>query len=148
MIDWVSKMEIQEKLYLYCHAMDTLDVELAKTVFESNAHGEFGENFTGTCHEFIEFATSHHRDMIAYHHQIGNVLVEVSGDEAKSEAYITASYLMEPGPDVRIERQSFGRYVDEWRRRKGTWSITRRTYLLAFDRHQPVPRQRAQADEA
>src|SRR5258708_33862880 len=69
-------------------------------------------------------------------HQITNILIELDGDRASSEAYFTASLQSEPKHGVITEHLYRGRYLDRWARREGHWAIDHRHVI--FDSYTPI----------
>jgi hypothetical protein len=129
---WVAKQAITEVLYRYCHAVDRIDGELAAEIWHEDGLAHYDGIFEGTAAGFIEFVFEQHRNCDATSHQLTNVLVEVDGDRATSESYVTAC-IRASGVDVIVR----GRYIDTWSCRADKWRIDERTY--ANDITQIVP---------
>jgi hypothetical protein len=77
--------------------------------------------------------------MLGHSHQIANVLIEVDGDTAGSEAYVTATLWASFEPEALTEIVSRGRYVDRWSRRDGVWAIDHRRFLEDLTITRAVP---------
>ena len=70
-----------------------------------------------TVDEFLEWVEPGQRAFEAAQHQIGNVLIEVSGDTAWSESYFMASHkATSDTPGTVSVMTMFGRYVDRFER--------------------------------
>ena len=73
------------------------------------------------------------QDHIANQHKIGNVLIELEGDEAFGEVYFTAYHKVpaETGfEDVIIA----GRYLDRYELRDGSWKFAYRSEVVDWSR--------------
>ena len=124
---------ITKQVYSYCRAMDRMDVELGYSVWHDDGEADYGEAiFRGTGHGFIDFVTNAHAAMIAHSHQVSNVLVEVDGDRAASESYVTAALRFEDDEGLK-ENIIRGRYLDRWSYRDGRWAVDRREFIHDFN---------------
>jgi hypothetical protein len=123
---------ITEVIYRYCRAIDRLDPELAGTIWHSDGTADYGTSFQGTGSEFLDHVWRTHAPWLGHSHQIANVLVEVDGDRAGSEAYVTAAVWMEAANEQIAYTVSKGRYVDRWSHRDGAWAIDHRQWVEDF----------------
>jgi hypothetical protein len=128
-----DRQAITDLIYRYCRAMDRIDAELGYTVWHEGGTADYGEGiFQGTGRGFIDWVCGTHRGMIVHSHQISNVLIDLDGDVAGSEAYVTASLRMMAGDQLKqITTQC--RYVDRWSRRDGRWGIDHRITIVDMD---------------
>jgi hypothetical protein len=117
-------------------ALDRHDEALMVSVFFEDGWCDYG--FTqGTPAEFARFCISALQSHIANHHMLGNVLIDLNGEEAYGEVYFNAYHKMagEHGPeDVVIA----GRYLDRYERREGVWKFVYRSERVDFSRTQPT----------
>jgi hypothetical protein len=67
-----------------------------------------------------------------------NLRIEVVGERAASESYVTVALRTKGGASAR-DILSRGRYVDRWSRRDGRWAIDHRIYLNDWTSFLPVP---------
>jgi hypothetical protein len=112
-----SEQEIRNVLALYCRAIDRLDVELLREVYP-------------------DISAAHFRDVIVEHlrssftstqHVLGGIHVDLTGEVASSEAYVTAYHVCPTDEVGQTVMQVIGaRYVDRFERREGVWRISRR----------------------
>jgi hypothetical protein len=125
-----DKQAITEQIYRYCRAMDRMDHDLGYAVWHDDGTADYGEaNFVGTGRGFIDHVNRQHAHLLAHSHQVTNVLIELDGDYAGSESYVTATLQMErEGKHLRMLVCS--RYVDKWSRRGGRWAIDHRIALM------------------
>lgn len=128
----IAKQAITEVLYRYCHAVDRIDPELAAQVWHEDGLAHYDGIFEGTAAGFFDFVFEAHSHCDATSHQLTNILIEVDGDSAVSQSYVTAC-LRTAGLD-RIVR---GRYLDRLSCRAGKWRIDERRYVN--DISQTVP---------
>ena len=106
----LAKQAITEVIYRYCRALDRMDRPLADTIWHAGGTADYGPTmFQGTGEGFLDWVWPTHAAMLGHSHQIANVLIEVDGDHAGSEAYVTATLwaafapdeltqIIEPGP--------------------------------------------------
>lgn len=132
-----DRLAITDLLYRYCRAMDRIDHELGYAVWHENAEADYGPMFRGTGRGFIDWVLATHARMIAHSHQITNILVELDGSLAASEAYVTVA--LRYAVDGRLRQMTGrGRYLDRLEKRDGRWGIVQRRYIHDFDSEEPV----------
>ena len=137
--DLVAKQAITEVIYTYCSALDRMDLELAHTVWHPDGTADYGASmYQGTGAGFIDWVWVQHAGMFGHSHQITNILIDVDGDRAGSEAYVTAALRLPSDGEQAVEIVSRGRYVDTWSRRNGRWAIDHRRYAEDFTSTYPV----------
>ncbi len=146
----LAKQAITEVLYRYCRAFDRMDYDLALTVWHPGGTCNY-TNRIGTPNvtavEYFGPSWAHRAKLRNHSHQVTNILIELTGDKAVSEAFFTASLQTEPENGKILEHLYRGRYLDRWSRRDGVWAIDHRQvvfdsytpYEFAFDRLQGVP---------
>jgi hypothetical protein len=129
----LAKQAITEVLYRYCHAVDRIDPVLGSQIWHEDGLALYDGVFEGTGPGFIDFVFEVHRNCDATSHQLTNVLIEVDGDRAESESYVTAC-IRAGGVDVIVR----GRYIDTWSCRSGKWRIDERRYTNDITQTVPV----------
>ncbi len=127
----IAKQEIRDVLSRYCRGLDRMDKEMAEAVWHEDGTANYLEMYEGTGRGFVDWVWEAHAAMQCHSHQITNVLIEVDGDRATSEAYVTVVLWTKPGRDGR-QREILvrGRYLDRWERRQGSWAIGHRTHVV------------------
>jgi hypothetical protein len=120
---YAAKQAITEVLFRYCHAVDRIDPDLASGIWHPDGVAHYEDVFEGTGTGLMEFVFEQHRKADATSHQLANVLIDVQGDWATSESYVTAC-IRSGGHDITVR----GRYSDLWSRRSGQWGIDERRY--------------------
>jgi hypothetical protein len=61
---------------------------------------------------------------------VTNILVEVDGDEAHSESYVTVALGFAHHDGDTIDTVARARYFDTWSRRDGRWAIDHRRLVI------------------
>lgn len=128
-----AKQAITEVLHRYCHALDRMDRAVAATVWHPGGTASYAGIFEGTGEGFLDWVFEVHAGFEATSHQVTDILIELDGDRATSETYVTAS-LRSADADI-VDR---GRYSDVWSRRDGIWAIDERRFTS--DIQQITPR--------
>jgi hypothetical protein len=124
---------ITQQIYNYCRAVDRLDVELGYSIWHEDGIADYGEAiFCGTGRGLIEFVLESHRALLGHSHQITNTIINLDGDRAASESYVTA-VLRFPDEDGVKQLALCGRYLDRWSFRSERWAIDERIYAHDFD---------------
>lgn len=126
-----SRQEIYDVLARYCRSMDRRDNPLGYGVFHEDAIVDFGDIFRGSGREYIDFVFGYHQTLESHHHEIGNTLIEVSGDQAAAETYVTVTVVWKSDTGF-ILRTAVGRYLDLFARRDRRWAISHRRYERSF----------------
>ena len=126
-----DRMAIADQIYRYCRSVDRLDVPLGRSVFHADSYADFGI-YKGTGPGWIEFVCKEHLRFLHHSHQVTNIVIDIDGERAGSEAYVTATLRRRDGDKV-MQHQFWARYVDEWSRREGRWAIDRRECVIDFD---------------
>ena len=90
----LAKQEIYEPSCRYARGLDRLDRALLASVFAKDAYCEYGF-YDGPYEAFVDFAMNALGGHVANQHLLGNVLIEVEGDEAFGEVYFQAYHKLE-----------------------------------------------------
>jgi hypothetical protein len=134
----LAKQEIYELACNYCRALDRLDGELMRAVFFEDAYCEYGF-YNGPAAAFAEFAMGALGGHIANHHMLGNVLIEVEGNQAFGEVYFHAYHKLEAASGAGFEDLVIaGRYIDRYEKRDGVWKIAYRSERNDWSRTTPT----------
>jgi hypothetical protein len=127
-----DRQAIAQQIYLYCRAMDRMDVSLGYSIWHEDGEADYGAIFQGSGHGFIDFVNSGHADTHAHSHQVTNLIIFLDGDHASSESYVTTALRMMDG-EAEKQLAVRGRYLDRWSYRAGRWAIDRRIFVHDFD---------------
>ncbi len=125
----VAKQAISEIIYRYCRGLDRMDRPLALSCWHTDGTADYGELFRGTGEGFIDWVWPRHEALLGHSHQITNILIEVDGERAASESYVTVALRSERDAGTLTDRVTRGRYLDRWSRRAGVWAIDHRIYV-------------------
>jgi hypothetical protein len=127
----LDKNEIAELLTRYMRAIDRGDIAALRACYAPEATEEHGGMYRGPAQGYIdsiERALTNPR--LVSTHTISNVLIEVTGDAARSEHYVLALTRTKDGFKV-SDSLVATRIVDDLVRHEGRWAIARRR--LRFD---------------
>jgi len=124
-----EKAAIRDVLSRYCRGLDRMDKDMAYSVFGAEATAHYHDIYQGSGHGFIDWVWGAHETMAGHSHQITNVLIELDGDRAVSEAYVTV-ILQQQRDAGAVEIQVRGRYLDRWHKRDGRWQIVQREHIV------------------
>jgi hypothetical protein len=152
----LDKQAITEVIMTYARAIDRLDEDLLRSVFHpdsQHAHGFVGPSSDpslpsspGAPGDFVAFAFEILRTLTRTHHQLGNIFIELDGDDAYTETYFSAYHRMRAKGDPLASDGAYdtemdwlvgGRYIDRMQRREGVWKISHRTGLTDWMRTEP-----------
>lgn len=130
--DLLAQSAITRLIHTYPRGLDRLDKELLLSIGNANATVEFPGMYSGSWAGFVDWLMAAHTDMLYNRHTIGNVVIEVRGEEAVSETTATA-HLVVKRPDGDIEdRETHSRYLDSWCLEGGRWSLAARRTLRDY----------------
>ncbi len=136
---YVDEQEIRNVYLRYCRGIDRMDLDLVRACYHPDALDEHGD-FRGGVDEFLAFVASGLTRYERTMHFIGNILVEVTGDRARGEAYAIALHRLAPRGDRPARDHVVGfRYVDDFARRDGQWRISHRVCVFDWTRTDAVP---------
>ncbi len=106
-----------------------MDRELTLSVWHEGGTASYIDMYEGTGAGFVDWAWKVHEGMERHSHQIANSVIEVDGDRASSETYLTATLWTVPRDGKQTEVCVRGRYLDRWSKRDGRWAIDHRTHV-------------------
>lgn len=153
----LAKQAITEVIFRYARAIDRMDEALLRSVFHPGSrHHHFFEGPSSdpglpstpeAPGDFVAFAFGVLSTFTRTHHQMGNTLIELDGeDHADVETYFTAMHRMRPRGDPLAAPNAFdtemdylvgGRYIDRFARLDGEWRIISRTGMTDWTRLEP-----------
>lgn len=133
-----DRSEINEVLLKYCRGIDRLDEPLVRSCFHDDAQINQGI-YNGTVDTFIGNSFPRQRQLVSAAHCIHNVLIELSDDDAVSEAYASATERRQENGQL-IDQLVGLRYVDHFTRGEGSkgWRIAKRTVVVDWTRSHVV----------
>jgi hypothetical protein len=132
----IAKQDITELIYLYMRGLDRRDSKLLHSLFFDDAYCEYGF-INGSARQFIDYAVEALSTHQANQHLVGNILIDIEGDEAFGEVYFSAYHKVktEAGfEDIIIA----GRYLDRYEKRQGQWKFAYRSELVDWSNSRPT----------
>lgn len=135
-----AKEQIRDAIYRYCRGEDRLDGELSESLWHSDGTARYGYNgeiFDGPANRWAQTAHAGLANFTGSSHQVANILIEVDGDQAVSESYVTARVWKIADNGVIWQRVTVGRYLDQWSCRDGVWAVDHRRFIfdLSYSSH-------------
>jgi hypothetical protein len=127
-----DRQQITDLIYRYCRAVDRIDAELGYSVWHEDGVADYEAYYSGTGRGVIDQICAHHRSLLGQSHQISNILIELNGERAGSESYVTATLRIRDGERLK-QMMVWSRYIDRWSRRSGRWGIDKRVAVRDFD---------------
>jgi hypothetical protein len=129
----LDRQAITDLIFRYCRSVDRLDISLGHSVWHDDATADYGADvYQGEGRGAIDHICAQHRRMLHHSHQVSNILIDLDGDRAGSETYVTAS-LRGYRNEQLIQMTIWARYVDRWSRRDGRWGLDHRLVIRDFD---------------
>ena len=127
-----DRQAITDQIYRYCRAMDRIDHALGYSIWHEDGTADYGDNYQGSGRGFIDHVCAQHAELLMHSHQMSNIIVELDGDRAGSESYVTATLRMERGGTL-MQMMVWSRYVDTWSKRDGRWALDHRIAIMEMD---------------
>ncbi len=131
--DVADRQAITDLIYRYCRSVDRLDIPLGHSIWHPDGHADYGAAvYQGNGRGVIDHICAQHRHTLHHSHQVSNIIIDLHGDRAGSESYVTASLRVRRGEQLK-HMSVWGRYIDQWSRRDGRWGLDRRVSIRDFD---------------
>lgn len=143
-----ARTEIGDVIRLACHVLDRHRWELMADVFHDD--GTVRYSYRDNVQPYREWVVNAQIVMSAFPctlHQIGNMLIDIDGDTAWSETYVTATHRVPPtapkdsfwlGRNDDYDGVGTGRYVDHFECRDGIWKIVQRVAFIEWRHDRPA----------
>ncbi len=129
---------IRDCLYRYCRGIDRLDEDALRSAYWPDATDCHGA-YQGSAAGFIDDALVKLQAAGRMVHQLGNILIELKGDEAAVESYFIAFQEGRDAAGQAVETLLCGRYADRFERRGWEWRIAARIVVYDWQRQMPLP---------
>lgn len=129
---------IRDCLYRYCRGIDRMDAEALRSAYWPDGTDNHGP-YKGSAQGFVDWALEKLQSAGRMIHGIGNILIELHGDQAVVESYFQA---WQADRDAAGQPQATflcGRYVDRFERRGSEWRIAERTVVYDWIHQSPMP---------
>lgn len=135
-----DRVAIEEVIHAHSRGIDRCDRACIESAYWPEAEVAYGA-FDGPAHDFAAMVVQVLRGGYELtQHCVGNVLIELGGDRAKSETYVSAFHLHNGATE---EMFFSGRYLDRHEKRGDAWKIIHRTVVMDWSRQWQVVDERA-----
>jgi len=132
----LDKQAITELIYRYMRGLDRLDSELLLAQFHADGWCEYGFANCAAA-DFVDFCMGALTGHEANQHFVGNILIDLDGDQAYGEVYFNA-YHKVPAEGGGFEDCIIaGRYLDRYEKRDGEWKFAYRSERVDWSRTEP-----------
>jgi len=128
-----AKQACYDTLMRYARGVDRCDAELVRSTYHPDAYDDHG-GYQGDANGFIAWVKPTVMDVFTCTmHKLGNVLIEVDGDQAFAETYAIAHHVQadQKTPSDLIMGV---RYIDRLEQRGGEWKIAHREMSFEWER--------------
>lgn len=132
----LDKQACAELVYLLARGLDRCDPDIIRSVFHADATDDHGL-FKGDRDQYVEWAMTL-RTMDRTQHAISNVLIEVSGEDARGESYARATHDLRDATGKPIKLTNGMRYLGTFQRRNSVWKILRRFATMEWQTIEPI----------
>jgi hypothetical protein len=123
--DLLAEREIYRNLVQFAQAMDDRNWSLLNQITTEDIAADLGTgNLSGRA-AMIALMRQFLDQCGTTQHLLGNVLIDVDGDTARSQAYVADMHLGGEGLDD-ITFRTLGRYLDKWCKVDGRWLMCER----------------------
>jgi hypothetical protein len=121
----IAEREIYRQLITFARAMDERDWETMESMTTSDLTADFGLGEIRGNTAVIESIQSFLDHCGTTQHLLGNILIDVAGDQAISKSYVADMHLCKDTKNETYFR-TLGDYTDKWLNVEGTWLMTQR----------------------
>lgn len=134
--EMVHREAIRDVILRYCRASDRVDEDMLRDVYWPDAQDDHLE-FSGNPEEFIAYCKPILTHMKYNMHTVGNMLIDVDGDDADAESYFIGYHSIPDEAGVRRDYLAAGRYIDKFQKRGDEWKILKRLVTVEWFREFP-----------
>ncbi len=124
----LAERQIARALTRIARAMDARDWDALLAELTEDATGELGTGPLASPAEIVALIRRYLDHCGPTQHLLGNLLIEVDGDTATSQCYVSDMHLGPAGKE-HVTFATLGDYHDRWRRVEGAWKLSHRTKL-------------------
>ncbi|MEZ5744577.1 MAG: nuclear transport factor 2 family protein [Sphingomonadaceae bacterium] len=133
-----DKQAIRDLIYTYCRAVDRIDVPLGHSIWHEDGEADYGASFyQGPGRGVIDLICKSHEGLLSHSHQVTNILIELDGNRAGSEAYVSGTMRLERDGQL-MQMGVWARYLDSWEKRVGAWGLSKRMVVYDHEEIRPV----------
>jgi len=126
---------VRQAIYAYCRGIDRRDPDIVEAAFWPDATITMGEIYRGPPAGFVDVAMGFMGMFAATRHDVGNVVMALSGDGIGFEAYVRAWHWQESASK---ELTVLGRYIGRATQRDGEWRIAEHGEVIDWGEERAV----------
>ncbi len=120
-----AEREIVQILYRFARIVDGRDWSAMDTVFSEGVVSTYGDDQQCGREVMLALFRRHLDPCGPTQHFLGNITVEINGNEARSSAYVQARH-QGKGATAALTLEMYGEYHDGWKLMPQGWRIVRR----------------------
>ncbi|MEE8165837.1 MAG: nuclear transport factor 2 family protein [Myxococcota bacterium] len=129
----VAKQACYDTLMRYARGVDRCDPELVRSTYHPDAYDDHG-GYQGDANGFIEWVKpTVMENFSCTMHKLGNVLIEIDGEQAFAETYAVAHHV-QADQETPSDLIMGVRYIDRLEQRRGEWKIAHRVMSFEWER--------------
>lgn len=117
--------EIQRQLIKLARAMDEKDWGAIESIVTPDIYADFGTGGIQGSASVISLIKSYLENCGTTQHLLGNILIEIDGNTAVSESYVSDMHLSKD-TSLDISFRTLGNYSDTWVKTNGKWQMSKR----------------------
>ena len=132
----LDRQEITDVIHRGARATDRGDQELLRSIYHPDAE-DFHGIYNGSVREMFEGSDEMRSPYIVLSHVVSNIQIELAGDRAHVETYLSAVHRAQTPEGLRDDFLRC-RYIDGFERRGGEWRIARRVVVYDWGESRPA----------
>lgn len=133
----LDKQEITEVLVRYSRGADRADVDLIRSCYHADATEDHGGVFKGRAMDYVDSIAKVINKFPVITHAISNILIELKGQTAEVEAYITTFCRLKKEGEL-FDTLTLARVLDTFQQRNGAWKIAARRLTWEWQHEMPM----------
>ena len=131
-----DRLAIYDVLVAHCRGVDRADTEILRGCYWPDAEVAYGV-FNGSAQRFCEILPKAISVYARTQHCIGNVAIQLDGEIAHVESYVSAYHYAESTEGDR-DVIFFARYLDRMAKRSNRWKLSHRQVVIDWYRNVPA----------
>jgi hypothetical protein len=128
----IDREAIRDVITRVARGEDRRNEGLLRSAFWPEATIDFGV-MQGDFETYLSWCVPGSPDIPVTQHMLGQCMISLRGDTARSETYVTSYHRVKAGDEERDSAMG-GRYLDVLEKRDGEWRIASRVMLYDWDR--------------
>lgn len=140
----LDRQEIEDVLIAYARGADRGDADLIAAAYHPDAIEDHGGTFLGPAADYVAMLRKVLPSAPRMSHIVTNLLIDLDGDDARSEAYFLTFSRRDTVPDP-FDSLTMARIIDRWERRPpagttgdGQWKIAHRRLAWEWNHEMPL----------